>query len=467
MSTYSPVASQTLSASASSVTFSNIPQDYTDLVLIASFSSAAADNDVRCTVNGDTGSNYSYTRISGSGSTATSGRASTTYIPSYFVIGTSTNPQTIIWNMMNYSNSTTYKTILSRISAADKELSAEVALWRNTAPITSVTFTNAGNNSPAQFASGSVFSLYGIQAGTPKAQGGQSVTTDGTYWYHTFYSSGTFVPSQALTVDYLVVAGGGGGAGTIGGGGGAGGLRSTVTATGGGGSLESAVSLSAYTNYTVAIGAGGSGGPYGIPGNKGIDSVILGSGLTTITSVGGGAGGGYNAFNGTLGGSGGGGGGGQGAAYGLGGSRTTNQGYAGANGRESNNANQFAGGGGGGAGAVGTNTNGYDTGGNGGAGVSVSITGSSVAYAGGGGGGANGTGGTGGTGGGGNGGTNGGSSATSGSANKGSGGGGGGNGGTGAGASGGSGIVVIRYAVQETVKWLIQQTIRQLKSVIP
>jgi hypothetical protein len=51
---------------------------------------------------------------------------------------------------------------------------------------------------------------------------------------HTFTSSGTFVPYEALTADYLVVAGGGGGGDGASGGGGAGGLRSTVTATGGG-----------------------------------------------------------------------------------------------------------------------------------------------------------------------------------------------------------------------------------------
>jgi len=62
-----------------------------------------------------------------------------------------------------------------------------------------------------------------------------------------------------LTVDYLVVAGGAGGAYNRGaGGGGAGGLRSTVTATGGGGSLETPLSLSLNTSYTVVVGAGGA-----------------------------------------------------------------------------------------------------------------------------------------------------------------------------------------------------------------
>jgi hypothetical protein len=91
---------------------------------------------------------------------------------------------------------------------------------------------------------GSTFYLYGVaKLGTepaisPYATGGDTIMTDGTYWYHTFISSGTFTPQKAISCDYLVVAGGGGGGTLHGAGGGAGGLRSTVTATGGGGSLE-------------------------------------------------------------------------------------------------------------------------------------------------------------------------------------------------------------------------------------
>jgi hypothetical protein len=42
-----------------------------------------------------------------------------------------------------------------------------------------------------------------LSLNTAKATGGDSVTTDGTYWYHTFLSSGTFTPTEALTADYL------------------------------------------------------------------------------------------------------------------------------------------------------------------------------------------------------------------------------------------------------------------------
>ena len=71
---------------------------------------------------------------------------------------------------------------------------------------------------------------------------------------------------RGFLVDYLVVAGGAGGGGedssaqTGGGGGGAGGMRCTVTGTGGSGALETPLFLSAATNYTVTVGAGGAGG---------------------------------------------------------------------------------------------------------------------------------------------------------------------------------------------------------------
>jgi hypothetical protein len=113
--------------------------------------------------------------------------------------------------------------------------------------------------------------------------------------------SSDFVAPPALTVDYVIVAGGGGGGYNLSGGGGAGGLRSTVTATGGGGSLETALSLSISTNYSVIIGGGGNGGAVGV-GDSGVDSSFA-----TITATGGGGGGGYNGYAATGGGSGGGG----------------------------------------------------------------------------------------------------------------------------------------------------------------
>lgn len=452
MSTYTPIASQTLSSAAASVTFSGIPQNYTDLRIAIQARSTAAGNgreSFRIRFNGDTGSNYSATWIVGNGTSAGSSRnSSQTYAYAMFQESNSTSTaygmNTL--DIMNYSNSTTYKTGLTRSSYnllgnTEDCSAAHVFLWRSTSAITSIEFSTDASGG---FSSGSTFNLYGIaNAGitnTAKATGGDSVYTDGTYWYHSFLSSGAFVPAQNLTVDYLVVGGGGGGgvggngsSAYGGGGGGAGGVRCTVGATGGGGSLESALSLTASTNYPVLIGGGGSGTGNG-RGYSGSPTTF-----STITSAGGGGGGGTNPdYTGSNGGSGGG--------SSLGGSAssgTANQGYGGGT------ASSQGGAGGGGAGAAGSNAGG-NNGAAGGNGIQTSISGTATYYGGGGGGGGTGTGSsTGGAGGLGGGGTGSASTGTYTPAQDNTGGGGyGGNNARGSSEKGGgSGVVIIRYAV--------------------
>jgi hypothetical protein len=106
----------------------------------------------------------------------------------------------------------------------------------------------------------------------------------------------TLETPQSYSIDFLVVAGGGGGGYDDGGGGGAGGYR-TSTQT-----------VNQGTTITVTVGDGGATNTAGYTvANNGSDSSISGSGLTTITSTGGGGARGYN-NNGNSGGSGGGGG---------------------------------------------------------------------------------------------------------------------------------------------------------------
>ena len=81
---------------------------------------------------------------------------------------------------------------------------------------------------------------------SPSATGG-TITSDSTYYYHTFTSNGTFTPSKNLTCDYIVIAGGGSGGGGRAAGGGAGGLLPATS-----------VSFTNAVGYTVTIGAGGA-----------------------------------------------------------------------------------------------------------------------------------------------------------------------------------------------------------------
>jgi len=447
--TYTELDKITVGTATNSVTFTNIPQGYTDLVLITSVGS---NNPVEIMVfqvgNGsvDTGSNYSTTYILGNGSTASSGRFSNlTYgaLDRNLGVTTTTGGLNTITHFMNYSNTTTNKTILSRANQVDATYNgaeAMVNLWRSTVAINAlkVFITNG-----VLFNVGSTFSLYGIanaDQGAAKATGG-IITEDATYWYHTFAASGAFVPKQSLTCDVLVVAGGGGGANGNGGGGGggAGGFRNA-----------SAQSFSTSTNYAVTVGGGGAGGANtgaSQSGVSGSDSSIIGTGFS-YTSTGGGGGVPYNTT--PINGGSGGGGGYAVTVGGLGNTPATSP-SQGNNGGRGDGAPAYGGGGGGGAGAVGSNGT-TAVGGAGGAGSNtisswsvVTGTGVNGYYAGGGGGASNSSGytaGTGGLGGGGNGGA--GTIGTAAVVNTGSGGGAGG-GAYAAGAAGGSGLVVVRY----------------------
>jgi hypothetical protein len=159
--TYEPIATQTLGSNASSVTFSSISGSYTDLVIIFTFGITGGD-DIIMRFNGDTGANYSSTRLFGNGGAAFSGRTS-----DYTGIQPRTpadQPSTIttMWriNIMNYANTTTYKTSSSRYDFVAGVAETDIGLWRNTAAITSVSIV-----SPARsFVTGTTFTLYGIKA---------------------------------------------------------------------------------------------------------------------------------------------------------------------------------------------------------------------------------------------------------------------------------------------------------------
>ncbi len=168
--TYEPIATTTLSNAANTITFSSISGSYTDLVLVmrATNSSSVGNQPVLMTFNNDTGNNYSITRIYGNGSTPTSDRFSTqTSIDAGFLPGSNgTGPGTIIANIMNYSNATTYKTVLYRweseaAASGSKYVVAGVGLWRNTSVITEIDLAFGGG---FNFNSGSTFTLYGIKA---------------------------------------------------------------------------------------------------------------------------------------------------------------------------------------------------------------------------------------------------------------------------------------------------------------
>jgi hypothetical protein len=159
--TYEKIATNTLGSAAATVTFSSISGAYTDLIVICSFGASSAAEDFTIRFNSDTGSNYSNVNLRGNGTAAASSRSNSATRIVADNVGVSTSIQAIdTIQVMNYSNTTTYKTALVRVNDAAKSSEATVGLWRNTAAITSITLAMTGGN----LLSGSSFTVYGIKA---------------------------------------------------------------------------------------------------------------------------------------------------------------------------------------------------------------------------------------------------------------------------------------------------------------
>lgn len=160
------IASQTLSSAASSVTFSGIPNTYTDLVLRVSARGDYSGSTISVYVypNG-TGTNTSFTRLDVLSGTISSGRFSGSgwvtrstglsytsdtfgsgeiYLPNYTA---STNKPISAFGVGENNSASTYT------------IGVGAGLWSNTSAITSLLIDTQG---AGNFVSGSSFFLYGL-----------------------------------------------------------------------------------------------------------------------------------------------------------------------------------------------------------------------------------------------------------------------------------------------------------------
>ena len=160
--TYVPIATATLSSSGY-FTFSSIPSTYTDLVLVLNAGFTQTTADVIVQFNGDSGSNYSQTWMRGNGSATASGRVtSNTLIYLDYSGGSvaSTINRVYTAHIMNYANTTTYKSLIFGANSATDWREQHAGLWRSTAAINSILVSTNGGSMVA----GSTLSLYGIAA---------------------------------------------------------------------------------------------------------------------------------------------------------------------------------------------------------------------------------------------------------------------------------------------------------------
>lgn len=150
--TYVLLNQVTLAASSSSVTFSSIPQNYGDLVLVIQGTGAAQ---FRLNPNGDS-SNASLVYMDGYGSST--GAGTDTKISLWYA--SNSDSFSSISQIFDYSALDKHKTVLTRAGAGSSAVSAYASRWASTSPITSLAVVSSTGN----LAIGSTIFLYGLVA---------------------------------------------------------------------------------------------------------------------------------------------------------------------------------------------------------------------------------------------------------------------------------------------------------------
>ena len=149
--TYTPIATNTLVSATASVSFASIPNTYTDLIWVIQ-GTCTANNIIALRFN-DTWSGiggYNYYN----GSSALSYNNTNAYLQA----GNPTDRFHIVGFINNYANTTTYKTFFARTNTPSSSLGTYIGTQKSTSAITKITF-DASN-----FASGTIFTLYGVTA---------------------------------------------------------------------------------------------------------------------------------------------------------------------------------------------------------------------------------------------------------------------------------------------------------------
>ena len=165
--TYSLLASSTVGAGGTSaIAFNNIPQNYTDLVLVMSIRSTSTNNYGSVLFNS---SSIGYTRriLYGTGSSALSttptGFESLTINPSDATASTFASYQMYMHNYSGGSNKSFGVDAVTENNATAATAMFHAGVWANSSSINSLTITSGvGSNSIAQH---STAYLYGIRAG--------------------------------------------------------------------------------------------------------------------------------------------------------------------------------------------------------------------------------------------------------------------------------------------------------------
>jgi hypothetical protein len=159
------IESKTLGTAAASIEFISIPQDGTDLFVLASLRSS--EDNVGVVLSFNTGGAYTRRRLLGSGSAASSDTPTNDALQGSTVFTANVFGNTSIY-VPNYAGSTAKSYSVDTVTENNGTLSyiaLYAGLWDGTAAITTLKLTAGGG---LNFVAGSIISLYKITKGSDR-----------------------------------------------------------------------------------------------------------------------------------------------------------------------------------------------------------------------------------------------------------------------------------------------------------
>jgi hypothetical protein len=167
-STYEPIATTTLGSNTQGLIFNNIPQTYTDLVLVFKGNITQAYWDVVMRFNNNS-SNYSNIGLAAVNTTVDYAKNSTvTGIQIGMVSGFSASGLYAIGhtNIYNYTNTNVNKIVSTTQTFPEYANGISIGTWADTSAITSIYLYSRGSGSVVGFdlLAGTQITLYGIKA---------------------------------------------------------------------------------------------------------------------------------------------------------------------------------------------------------------------------------------------------------------------------------------------------------------
>ena len=165
MATYDPIATSTLGSAAQTFTFTNIPQTYTDLIVIVDGISSGGVDNFCMRFNNDSANNYSGTLVEGNGSAYTGYRTWNTgqiVTALYYSSVSSTYRSIARFEINNYTSTNMHKNVIVRSHGPGTGDKIGAAVWRPTTPV-AITRIDVFNGS-LNFAAGATCTIWGIKA---------------------------------------------------------------------------------------------------------------------------------------------------------------------------------------------------------------------------------------------------------------------------------------------------------------